>query len=115
MHKDSSGGDFIKLEYLYQSFIEQAKTFESKRNEAFISGNELRFAECSSNAIYFNELAGCIEELRLYRLHYDKAAERIQRKMKESNDFIVFNNKKYVSYSELCEILEGKDILKEGE
>lgn len=56
-----------------------------------------------------------LEELRLYRLHYDKAAERIQRKMKESNDFIVFNNKKYVSYSELCEILEGKDILKEGE
>lgn len=56
-----------------------------------------------------------LEELRLYRLHYDKAAERIQRKMKESNDFIVFNNEKYVSYSELCEILEGKDILKEGE
>ena len=56
-----------------------------------------------------------LEELRLYRLHYDKAAERIQRKMKESNDFIVFNNKRYVSYSELCEILEGKDILKEGE
>ena len=56
-----------------------------------------------------------LEELRLYRLHYDKAAERIERKMKESNDFIVFNNKKYVSYSELCEILEGKDILKEGE
>lgn len=47
--------------------------------------------------------------------HYDKVAERIQRKMKESNDFIVFNNKKYVSYSELCEILEEKDILKEGE
>lgn len=56
-----------------------------------------------------------LEELRLYRLHYDKAAERIQRKMKESNDFIVYNNKRYVSFSELCEILEGKDILKEGD
>lgn len=56
-----------------------------------------------------------LEELRLYRLHYDKAAERIQRKMKESNNYIVINNKRYVSYSELCEILEGKDILKEGE
>jgi hypothetical protein len=100
---------------LYKSFIEQAKTFASKRNEASISGNELRFAECSSNAIFFNELAGYIEELRLYRLHYDKAAERIQRKMKESNDFIVYNNKRYVSYSELCEILEGKDFLKEGD
>ena len=100
---------------MYKSFIEQAKTFESKRNEAFISGNELRFAECSSNAICFNELAGYVEELRLYRLHYDKAAERIERKMKESNDYIVINNKRYVSYSELCEILEGKDFLKEGE
>lgn len=56
-----------------------------------------------------------LEELRRYRLHYDKAAERIQRKMKESNDFIVYNNERYVSFSELCEILEGKDILKEGE
>lgn len=56
-----------------------------------------------------------LEELRLYRLHYDKAAERIQRKMKESNDFIVYNNERYVSFSELCEILEEKDILKEGE
>lgn len=56
-----------------------------------------------------------LEELRLYRLHYDKAAERIQRKMEESKDFIVFNNKRYVSFSELCEILEGKDILKEGD
>jgi hypothetical protein len=100
---------------LYKSFIEQAKTFASKRNEAFISGNKLRFAECSNNAIYFNELAGYVEELRLYRLHYDKAAERIEKKMKESNDYVVINNKRYVSYSELCEILEGKDILKEGE
>lgn len=56
-----------------------------------------------------------LEELRLYRLHYDKAAERIQRKMKESNDYIIYNNKRYVSFSELCEILEGKDFLKEGE
>lgn len=93
-------------------------TEEQNRLDAAIFYDARNF-ETSRGCIWaakeYEQLVKWLEELRLYRLHYDKAAERIQRKMKESNDFIVFNNEKYVSYSELCEILEGKDILKEGD
>lgn len=107
--------DILTLEEGIDAYKAEA---EQKRTEAALLYNASRFEE-SKNCIWkaeeYRQLVKWLEELRLYRLHYDKAAERIQRKMKESNDFIVFNNKRYVSYSELCEILEGKDFLKEGD
>lgn len=97
-----------KIDYLHKliSNYETVATGNYNDKACYIANMEARKQ---------TQIVKWLEELRLYRLHYDKAAERIQRKMKESNDFIVYNKKRYVSYSELCEILEGKDILKEGE
>lgn len=107
--------EILTLEEAIDAYKAEA---EQKRLDAALLYDARRFEEskdCIWKAKENEQLVKQLEELRLYRLHYDKAAERIQRKMKESNDFIVYNNERYVSFSELCEILEGKDILKEGE
>lgn len=97
-----------KIDYLHEliSNYETVATGNYNDKVCYIANMEARKQ---------TQIVKWLEELRLYRLHYDKAAERIERKMKESKDYIVINNKRYVSFSELCEILEEKDILKEGE
>lgn len=103
--------EILTLEEAIDAYKAEA---EQKRLDAALLYDARRFEEskdCIWKAEEYEQLVKQLEE----RLHYDKAAERIERKMKESNDYVVINNKRYVSFSELCEILEGKDILKEGD
>ena len=93
----------------HRKTIEESKELlKSETEEFYIRGLKALIEEREEELEF-------LQELQLLRFRYNTAAERIAKKMKESNDYVVINNKRYVSYAKLCEILEGKDILKEGE
>ena len=53
-----------------------------------------------------------LQELQLYRTKYDKAADSLIKKCNEIDDCVFYFKKKYVSLSDVCNLIKNNDFLK---
>ena len=52
------------------------------------------------------------QELQLYRTKYDKAADSLIKKCNEIDDCVFYFKKKYVSLTDVCNLIKNNDFLK---
>lgn len=53
-----------------------------------------------------------LQELQLYRTKYDKATDSLIKKCNEIDDCVFYFKKKYVSLSDVCDLIQNNDFLK---
>lgn len=58
------------------------------------------------------ELEELLQELQLYRTKYDKAADLLIKKCNKIDDCVFYFKKKYVSLTDVCNLIKNKDVLK---